>query len=96
MANPIRLPMPDGIYEVEGDCVAVQEVQGERLPATYANFLVINGAVLVPTYDQPEKDAEALRVVQQAFPDREMIPIDARTIIRQHGSVHCLTMQVPK
>ena len=107
----LRLPMPDGIYEVEGpsgvqsDCVAVQEVQspsgvqemqGERLPATYANFLVINGAVLVPTYDQPEKDAEALRVVQQAFPDREMITIDARTIIRQHGSVHCLTMQVPK
>ena len=104
----LRLPMPDGIYEVEGDKVAVQssnvaarrskvqEVQGERLPATYANFLVINGAVLVPTYDQPEKDAEALRVVQQAFPDREMIPIDARTIIRQHGSVHCLTMQVPK
>ena len=104
----LRLPMPDGIYEVEGDKVAVQssnvaarrskvqEVQGERLPATYANFLVINGAVLVPTYDQPEKDAEALRVVQQAFPDREMIPIDARTIIRQHGSVHCLTMQVPR
>lgn len=107
----LRLPMPDGIYEVEGpsgvqsDCGAVQEVQspsgvqevqGERLPATYANFLVINGAVLVPTYDQLEKDAEALRVVQQAFPDREMIPIDARTIIRQHGSVHCLTMQVPK
>ena len=104
----LRLPMPDGIYEVEGDDVAVQssnvaarrskvqEVQGERLPAIYANFLVINGAVLVPTYDQPEKDAEALRVVQQAFPDREMIPIDARTIIRQHGSVHCLTMQVPK
>ena len=92
----LRLPMPGGIYEVEGDCVAVQEVQGERLPATYANFLVINGAVLVPTYDQSEKDAEALRVVQQAFPDREMIPIDARTIIRQHGSVHCLTMQVPR
>lgn len=92
----LRLPMPDRIYEVEGDDVAVQEVQGERLPATYANFLVINGAVLVPTYDQQEKDAEALRVVQQAFPDREMIPIDARTIIRQHGSVHCLTMQVPK
>ena len=86
------------VQEVQGGQSAsgVQEVQGERLPATYANILVINGAVLVPTYDQPEKDAEALRVVQQAFPDREMIPIDARTIIRQHGSVHCLTMQVPK
>ena len=105
----LRLPMPEGIYEVEGDCVAVQsasrvqmpfgrskvqEVQGERLPATYANFLVINGAVLVPTYGQPEKDGEALRIVGQAFPDREIVPIDARTIIRQHGSVHCMTMQV--
>ena len=86
------------VQEVQGEQGAsgVQEVQGERLPATYANFLVINGAVLVPTYNQPAKDAEALRVVQQAFPDREMVPIDARTIIRQHGSVHCLTMQVPE
>ena len=81
----LSLPMPDAIFEG----------QGERLPATYANFLVLNGAVLVPVYDQLENDAEALRVIQKAFPDREMVPIDARTIIRQHGSVHCLTMQIP-
>jgi len=104
----LRLPMPDAIYEGQGTwdngqegSVEGQEERGkgqeaERLPATYANFLVINGAVLVPTYAQPEKDAEALRIVQQAFPDREMIGIDARTIIRQHGSVHCMTMQIPK
>lgn len=81
----LRLPMPSPIYD-----------DGERLPATYANFLVINGAVLVPTYGQPDNDAEALRVVGEAFPGREIVGIDARTVIRQHGSLHCLTMQMPK
>ena len=78
------LPMPDAIYD-----------DGERLPATHANFLIINGAVLVPTYNQPEKDKAALDTIQEAFPDREIIGIDSRTIIRQHGSIHCLTMQLP-
>lgn len=80
----LRLPMPDAIYD-----------NGERLPATHANFLIINGAVLVPTYNQPEKDKVALDIIQEAFPDREVIGIDSRTIIRQHGSIHCLTMQLP-
>jgi hypothetical protein len=80
----LRLPMPDAIYD-----------DGERLPATHANFLIINGAVLVPTYNQPEKDKVALDIIQKAFPDREIIGIDSRTIIRQHGSIHCLTMQLP-
>ena len=80
----LRLPMPDAIYD-----------DGDRLPATYANFLVINGAVLVPTYHQPEKDKAALGTIQEAFPGREIIGIDSRTIIRQHGSIHCLTMQLP-
>ena len=66
---------------------------GDRLPATYANFLVINGAVIVPTYDQPDLDNEALSTIATAFPGRDIIGIDARTIIRQHGSIHCLTMQ---
>ncbi len=81
----LPLPMPQPIYD--GD---------DRLPATYANFLVINGAVIVPTYAQPDNDAEAMRTVAEAFPGREIIGIDARTIIRQHGSIHCLTMQYPK
>ena len=67
----------------------------ERLPATHANFLILNDAVLVPTYDQPEKDKRAMEQIQLAFPDREIIGIDSRTIIRQHGSIHCLTMQLP-
>ena len=81
----LPLPFPDPIYH-----------DGERLPATYANFLIINGAVLVPTYGQPKNDAKALETLQMAFPDREMIPIDSTIITRQHGSIHCCTMQFPK
>ena len=80
----LRLHMPDAIYDEE-----------ERLPATHANFLILNGAVIVPTYNQPEKDKVALETIQTAFPDREIVGIDSRTIIRQHGSIHCLTMQFP-
>ena len=80
----LKLPMPRPIL-----------FEGERLPATYANFLVINGAVLCPTYDQPDLDAEALRLIGEAFPDREIVGIDCRSIIKQHGSLHCCTMQYP-
>jgi len=78
----LRLPLPRPIYD--GD---------DRLPATYANYLVINGAVLVPTYAQPDLDQEALRIVGQAFPDRDIVGIDCCAVIRQHGSLHCCTMQ---
>jgi len=69
--------------------------EGERLPATYANFLVLNGAVLVPTYND-KNDSAALAAVQQAFPSRSIIGIDCRPLIMQHGSLHCITMQLPK
>ncbi|SDL63549.1 agmatine deiminase [Modicisalibacter muralis] len=82
----IALPWP-------GPCFAADD--GHRLPATYANFLIINGAVLVPTYADPA-DAQALAALATAFPDRDIIPIDCRTVIRQHGSLHCLTMQLPR
>ena len=81
----IKLPMPRPII-----------FEGERLPATYANFLVINGAVLVPTYNQPDLDAEALRLVGEAFPSCEIVGIDCCSIIKQHGSLHCCTMQIPR
>jgi len=72
----------------------VRDPAGHRLPASYANFLVINGAVLVPTYADPQ-DAVAQALVATAFPDRAVIGIDATTPIRQHGSLHCLSMQLP-
>ena len=82
----LRLPTPRPIYDQE---------DGSRLPATYANFLVINGAVLCPTYNQPDLDAEALQTIGQAFPGRDIVGIDCCSIIRQHGSLHCCTMQYP-
>lgn len=81
----LPLPMADAIVE-----------DGERLPATYANFLVMNGAVLYPTYNQPANDAQAAQVLQEAFPGREVVGIDCRALIRQHGSLHCVTMQYPE
>lgn len=80
----LRLPMPQAIYYDE-----------ERLPATYANFVIINGAVIVPTYQQPQNDEKAMQVIQEAFPQHQIIGIDAGVVIRQHGSLHCLTMQYP-
>ena len=86
--HPYRLlPLPWPQARFDGD--------GGRLPATYANFLVINGAVLVPTYDD-RSDAAALEVIRQAFPDREIIGIDCLPLIEQHGSLHCVTMQLPQ
>ena len=67
---------------------------GRRLPATYANFLVINGAVLVPVYASPA-DEEALLTIGKAYPGRDIVPVDCRPIIAQNGSLHCLTMQFP-
>ena len=80
---PLLMPRP--IYDDEG-C---------RLPATYANFLVVNGAVLCPTYAQPDLDSEALSIIGEAFPGREIVGIDCRSLIQQHGSLHCCTMQYP-
>lgn len=69
--------------------------QAHRLPATYANFLVINGAVLVPTYRDRENDEKALSCIGCAFPGREVIGIDCLPLLEQHGSLHCITMQLP-
>ncbi len=81
----ISLPWPSTRHDEDG----------ERLPATYANFLIINGAVLVPTY-RDINDEAALAAVAKAFPERKIIAIDCLPLILQHGSLHCVTMQLPK
>ncbi|MGY1409557.1 agmatine deiminase family protein [Luteimonas sp. A611] len=68
--------------------------EGRRLAASYANFLIINGAVLMPAYGDPA-DADAAAVLQQAFPDREIVQVPCRPLIWQNGSLHCVTMQLP-
>ena len=80
----LALPSPSPIIE-----------DGERLPATYANFLIMNTAILYPTYSQPANDTQAAEVLQKAFPGYEIVGIDCRTLIKQHGSLHCVTMQYP-
>lgn len=82
----LPLPMAEAVYDETG----------ERLPATYANFLILNDAVLYPTYGNTDLDDVAGRVIAEAFPDREIIGIDCRALIRQHGSLHCVTMQYPE
>lgn len=81
----VPLPLPEAIHDEDG----------RRLPAGYANFLILNGAVLVPTYQQPVRDAEALRRLAPAFPGRQVIGVDCRALINQYGSLHCVTMQLP-
>ncbi|MFO1433356.1 MAG: agmatine deiminase family protein [Candidatus Competibacteraceae bacterium] len=80
----VPLPWPQPRYDEEG----------RRLPAGYANFLIINNAVLVPTYDDPA-DAQALACLRVCFPGREVIGIPCLPLIQQYGSLHCVTMQLP-
>ncbi|MDD2314872.1 MAG: agmatine deiminase family protein [Proteiniphilum sp.] len=80
----IPLPMAEPVFEA-----------GQRLPATYANFLIINNAVLLPYYGT-DKDEVAKQLLQEAFPTREIVGIDCRPLIKQHGSLHCVTMQFPE
>ena len=67
---------------------------GRRLAASYANFLIINGAVLMPAYGDPADDAAAA-VLAEAFPGREIVQVPCRPLIWQNGSLHCITMQLP-
>ena len=80
----LPLPMADRVID-----------DGQRLPATYANFLIVNGAVLMPTYGSP-KDETAKARLRQAFPGREIVGINCLPLIKQHGSLHCVTMQFPE
>ncbi len=79
----IPLPLPEPKYNEAGD----------RLPATYANFLISNGAVIYPTYRDPN-DTKVGEMFREIFPDREVIPIPCLHLIREGGSVHCSTMHI--
>lgn len=83
--NLIGLPLPSPVFDAAG----------ARLPATYANFLITPGAVLMPVYGQPGNDEMAARMLAIAFPGHEILTVDCRALVRQHGSLHCATMQFP-
>ena len=81
----LPLPLPVPMYSSEG----------RRLPATYANFLVVNRAVLVPVYGCPQ-DEVALEILKEAFPEHIIEPVDCAALVNQFGSLHCATMQLPR
>lgn len=81
----IELPMPDACFDSDG----------LRLPATYANFTIINHAVLVPVYGVSQ-DKRAIEILRQCFPQKKIIAVNCRVLIEQHGSLHCVTMQYPQ
>jgi len=78
----VALPLPKPIYR-----------NGKRLPASYANFLITNHAVVLPIY-KDESDKIVIEIFKELFPDREIIPLDSRRLIEEGGSIHCSTMQV--
>jgi agmatine deiminase len=79
----VTLPMPRPLHH-----------QGQRLPASYANFYIANGLVLLPTYD-PEHDAEALTTLRRLFPGRDVVGIDCTDLVWGLGAFHCVTQQWP-
>lgn len=81
----VELPFADACFDDVGN----------RLPATYANFTIINNAVLAPVYGLPQ-DVEAVKILQECFPGKEIIALNCRVLIEQHGSLHCVTMQYPE
>ncbi len=83
--NLIELPLPDAIYDEEG----------QRLPATYANYLITDKVIFMPTYGQPQNDHLASQTIRIAFPEHKVVGVDCTTLIKQHGSLHCATMQIP-
>lgn len=84
--NLVELPLPSPVYDENG----------ERLPATYANYLVTENTIFMPTYGQPENDELAMQTIRIPFPEHEVVGVECLTLIKQHGSLHCATMQLPK
>lgn len=82
----IGIPLPSPVHDPD---------DGSRLPATYLNYLVLNDAVLMPVYGQPRPDLLAEQILKVAYPDHTIEKVDCRALVRQHGSLHCATMQIP-
>ncbi len=80
----MTVPIPDPIY-----------ARGERLAASYLNFLLLNGAVLVPTYGQPDRDDSAMNIIAECYPDRKIVGFDCQLIVREGGAIHCMSQHQP-
>ena len=93
LVEEVRADRPDcQIFELPLPEIFNQD--GERLPASYANYLINNGQVLCPVYQQPEDD-EAIAVMQKAYPNHRIVAVNCLPLVQQFGSLHCISMQVP-
>ncbi len=90
-----RLPGGGRLQVVELPMPAACQHRGQRLPASYANFLVINGAVLMPAFRQPRRDRRAAEVLASCFPGRAVVPIDCLELVWGLGTLHCISQQEP-
>ena len=97
-----KLPLPRPVYVTEAECAALEPMDGEptrspgeRLAASYVNFYIANGGIILPAFGDPA-DEQAAEVLQRCFPGREIVSIPARDILTGGGNIHCITSQVPK
>ena len=96
-----KLPLPRPVYVTEAECAALDPVDGvpartpgERLAASYVNFYIANGGIIMPAFGDPA-DTKAAEILAQCFPGREIVPIPARDILTGGGNIHCITSQIP-
>lgn len=82
--NLVELPFPDPVFDYEGN----------RLPATYANYLIANGHIFMPVYGQEANDRLACQTIRIAYPEHTVVPVKCKALLHQHGSLHCATMQL--
>lgn len=97
-----KLPLPRPVYVTEAECAALEPMDGvptrspgERLAASYVNFYIANGGIILPAFGDPA-DRQAAEILARCFPTREIVPIPARDILTGGGNIHCITSQIPR
>jgi len=96
-----NMPIPGPLYATEDECATVDKAEGSqmrdasvRLAASYVNFLIVNGGIIAPCFDD-RKDGEAKAILQRLFPQREVVMLPGREILLGGGNIHCITQQQP-
>jgi agmatine deiminase len=96
-----KMPIPGPLYATEEECAGVDAVDGSqernpsvRLAGSYVNFLIVNGGIIAPSFDDP-MDAPAREILQKLFPQHEVVMVPGRELLLGGGNIHCLTQQQP-
>ncbi|NHC10091.1 agmatine deiminase [Stutzerimonas degradans] len=97
-----KMPIPGPLYATEEECAGVQPAEGSqiraatiRLAGSYVNFLIVNGGIVAPSFDDPH-DSEAEAILRRLFPEREVVMVPGREILLGGGNIHCITQQQPQ